>query len=62
MTAEYNRLIRPLPHCGELQGFREEWRPRIHKPPRFKGLNIRIPITIRIKGRELVNQESTLGF
>ena len=30
--------------------------------PPFKGLNIRIPIRIPIKGREFINQRSTLGF
>ena len=33
----------------------------IDKPPPFKGLNIRILIIIPIKGRGLINQESTLG-
>ena len=32
----------------------------INKPPPFKGLNIRIPITIPIKGRGLINQGSGL--
>ena len=30
----------------------------INKPPPFEGLNIRIPIIIRIKGREFINQGS----
>ena len=34
----------------------------INKPPPFKGPNIRIPIIIPIKGRELINQGSTLGW
>ena len=34
----------------------------IHKPPPFKGLNIRIPIIIPIKGKGLINHGSTLGF
>ena len=33
----------------------------IHKPPPFKGLNIRIPIIIPIKGREFVNHGSGLA-
>ena len=32
----------------------------INKPPAFKGLNIRIPIIIPIKGRGFINQGSTL--
>ena len=32
----------------------------ISKPPPCKHLNIRIPILIPIKGRELINQESGL--
>ena len=31
----------------------------IDKPPNFKGFNIRIPIIIPVKGRELINQGST---
>ena len=31
-------------------------RPLINKPPPFKGLGIRIPIIISIKGRGFVNQ------
>ena len=34
----------------------------IHKPRPFKGLNIRIPIIIPIKGRGFINRGSTLGF
>ena len=35
----------------------------INEPPPFKGLNIRIPIIIPMKGRGLINQESgLLGF
>ena len=33
----------------------------INKPPPFKGLNIRIPIVIPIKGRGFINQGSTLN-
>ena len=32
----------------------------INKPPPFKGLIIRIPIIIPIKGRGVINQGSTL--
>ena len=32
----------------------------INKPPPFKGLNIRIPITIPIKGRGFINHGSGL--
>ena len=32
----------------------------INKPPPFKGLNIRIPIIISIKGRGFIDQGSTL--
>ena len=32
----------------------------INKPPPFKGLNIRIPIIITIKGRGFINPGSTL--
>ena len=34
----------------------------INKPPRFKGLNIRIPIITPIKGRRLINYGSGLGL
>ena len=34
----------------------------INKPPPFKGLNIRIPITTPIKGRGFINQGSGLGL
>ena len=34
----------------------------INKPAPFKGLNIRIPIRIPIKGRGFINQGSGLGF
>ena len=34
----------------------------IDKPPPPKGLNIRIPIIIPIKGRGFINQGSGLGF
>ena len=33
----------------------------INEPPRFKGLNIRIPTIIPIQGRGFINQGSTLG-
>ena len=33
----------------------------INKPPLFKGLNIRIPIMIPIKGRGFINQGPGLG-
>ena len=32
----------------------------IHKPPAFKGLNVRNPIMFPIKGRGFINQGSTL--
>ena len=32
----------------------------INKPPPFKGLNIRMPIIIPMKGRRFVNQGSAL--
>ena len=32
----------------------------INKPPPFKGLNIKIPIIIPIKGRGFINKGSTL--
>ena len=35
-------------------------RPMINKPPPFKGLDIRIPIIIPIKGREFINEGSAL--
>ena len=35
-------------------------RPQIYKPPPLKGLSIRIPIIIPIKGRGFINQGSTL--
>ena len=34
----------------------------INKPSPFKGLNIRIPIIIPIKGRRFINQGSTLPY
>ena len=34
--------------------------PMINKPPPFKGLNIRIPVIILVKGRGFINQGSTL--
>ena len=34
----------------------------INKPPPFKGLTLRIPITIPIKGGGFINRGSTLGF
>ena len=34
----------------------------MNNPPPFKGLNIRIPSTIPIKGRGVINHGSTLGF
>ena len=34
----------------------------INKPPPFKGLNIRIPTIIPIKGRGFINQGSGLGY
>ena len=33
----------------------------INKPPPFKGLNIRIPIIVPIKGKGFVDQGSGLG-
>ena len=36
----------------------QECRPMINTPPPFKGLNIRIPIIIHIKGRGFTNQGS----
>ena len=33
----------------------------INKPPPFKGPNMLIPIIIPMKGREFINQGSTLG-
>ena len=36
--------------------------PLLKRPPPFKGLDIRIPIIIPIKGRGFVNQGSGLGF
>ena len=40
------------------------WLPyRVYnKSPPFKGLNVRIPIIIPIKGRGFMNQGSRLGF
>ena len=34
----------------------------ITNPPPFKGLNIRIPIIIPIKGKGIINQGSGLGL
>ena len=34
----------------------------INKPPPFKGLNIRVPIIIPIKGRVFINHRSGLGL
>ena len=34
----------------------------INKAPPFKGLNIRIPLIIPIKGRGFINRGSALGF
>ena len=34
----------------------------INKPPPFKGLNIRIPIIIPMKGRGFINQGLGIGF
>ena len=34
----------------------------INKPPPFKGLNVRIPIIIPIKGRGFINHGSGLGL
>ena len=34
----------------------------INKPPPFRGLNVRIPSIIPIKGSRFMNQGSTLGF
>ena len=36
--------------------------PSLQKKTPFKGLNIRIPILIPIKGRGFINQGSALGF
>ena len=37
-------------------------RPMINRPPGFKGVNMRIPIIIPIKGRGSINQGSGFGF
>ena len=42
-------------------GLYNVYRPRINKPPPFKGPNIRIPSIIPIKGRGFINQGSRLG-
>ena len=34
----------------------------MNTPPRCKGLDIRIPIIIPMKGRRFINQRSTLAF
>ena len=47
---------------SEFRVFRAKvtgWKVRLYG---FKGLNIRIPIMIPIKGRGFLNQGSTLGF
>ena len=38
-----------------------ECRPMINKPPPLKGLIIRIPILMPIKGRGFINKGSTIG-
>ena len=48
------RVLNPKFSCWD-----NSYRPLIHKPIPFQGLNIRIPITIPIKGRG-VNQGSSL--
>ena len=34
----------------------------INKPPPFRGLNVKIPIIIPMKGRVFIKQGSTLGL
>ena len=49
-----------LPMTQVACTFGGQCRPMINKPPPFKGLNIRIPILIPIKGRGFLNQGSGL--
>ena len=49
----------PVPYQNG-KGSQNYWRPMIHKPPPFKGLNIRIPSITPIKRTGFINQVSTL--